>query len=137
MLYGVGMIIGNFIVARLANKYAIKTEFFFLLLLGGTFVLFALFSNSAIVAMVCTIGVGFFGISQNPAMITRVARVSNNSGSVNSFHAIVANIGISLGSYLGGFGIEHGLGLVSSLWFGVIIAIIGVISVAPYLRSKI
>lgn len=137
MFYGVGMIMGNFVVARLAHKYAIKTEFFFLLLLGGTFVLFALFSNSAIIAMVCTIGVGFFGISQNPAMITRVARGSNNSGSVNAFHAIIVNMGISLGSYLGGIGIEHGFGLISPLWFGVIIALIGAMSVVPYLRSKI
>lgn len=137
MLYGVGMIVGNFVVAKLAHKYAIKTEFFFLLLLGGSFILFALFAKMWIIAMICTTAIGFFGVSQNPAMITRVARVTNNSGSVNAFHAIVVNIGISLGSYLGGFGIEHGFGLISPLWLGFIIAIIGAISVVPYLRSQI
>lgn len=137
MLYGIAMIAGNFVVAKLAHKYAMKIEFVFLLLLGGSFILFALFSHLWIVAMFCTIGIGFFGVSQNPAMITRVARVTNNSGSVNAFHAIVINMGISLGSYLGGFGIEHGFGLISPLWLGFIIAIIGAISVAPYLRSKI
>lgn len=137
MLYGIGMITGNFVVAKLAHKYAIKTEFFFLILLGVCFISFAIFTHFAIVAIVCTFGIGFFGISQNPAMITRAARVSNNSGSVNVFHAIVVNVGIFLGSYLGGLSIDLGFGFISPLWLGFIMAIVGAISVAPYLQTKI
>lgn len=136
-LYGVAMVIGNFIVGRLCGKHTISVQIVGFFALGLCFVIFALTKGNFIFAFICTIGMGLFGLALNPATVTRIARTSNNSGFVNIFIPVVANIGITSGSYFGGLGIEKGFGLTSPLLVGAIFAFLAFLSVLPYAKSKI
>ncbi|PAF45055.1 MFS transporter [Helicobacter sp. 11S02596-1] len=135
-LYGVCMVVGNFIVGRLAHQHVISIQVIGFICLACVFVVFALWADSQIFAFVCTMGMGLFGLALNPAMVTRIVRSSNNSAFVNVFMAVVANGGITLGSYLGGLALQKGFSAVSPLQIASFLALMGFLSVLPYLKER-
>ncbi len=54
---------------------------------------------------------------------------------INTVHSSFITLGIVIGSSLGGLGIDKGYGFVSPLWIGACLAILGVISLFPYLHK--
>lgn len=72
----------------------------------------------------------------NPAMVTRVMRVSNNGALVNSLHMSVINLGIVVGSWLSGLLVQAKYGWNAPLWFGAALALLGLVSLLPYLKSN-
>ncbi|WP_230589625.1 hypothetical protein [Pseudomonas chlororaphis] len=72
----------------------------------------------------------------NPAMIARVMKTAHPGALVNTVHTSVINIGLGVGAWAGGLGIAAGYGVCSPLWVGVSLAILGLLSLLPYLGSK-
>lgn len=134
--YGVATVVGNIIVGRWADKYAMQIMVIGLLILGTTLVLMALNITNATIAIVCAIIIGFVGLPMNPAMVTRVMRVSNNGALVNSLHMSVINLGIVVGSWLSGLLVQAKYGWSAPLWFGAVLALLGLVSLLPYLKSN-
>ncbi|WP_207900483.1 hypothetical protein [Shinella sp. JR1-6] len=50
---------------------------------------------------------------------------------VNTVHTSVINIGLAAGAWFGGIGILAGYGLRSPLWIGVVLALLGLVSLMP------
>lgn len=133
LLYGLATVIGNLAVGKLADQYAIETMSVGLVLLAAFFLMFALFAHFPPVAIVALAGVGFVGVTMNPAMVTRVMRAANGRPLVNTCHTSVITLGIMIGSFLGGLFISLGWGLRAPLWLGAIMAMLGFISILPEL----
>jgi predicted MFS family arabinose efflux permease len=134
-MYGLANVIGNSIVGRIADKHTIIIMVFGLIVLAITLALFAMLAQSNVLSVAFIIVIGLVGVPMNPAMIARVMKTATHPGPlVNTVHTSVINIGLAVGSWVGGVGIAAGYGLRSPLWLGVILAILGLVSLLPYLK---
>jgi len=52
-------------------------------------------------------------------------------------HTSIITAGLALGTWAGGAGIDGGYGLRSPLWVGTALALAGLLSLAPYLVSRL
>ena len=133
--YGAATVIGNHVVGRLADRYALNVLAaglgLNLLFLTG----FALLAHLALPAVVFMLGIGLVGVTMNPAMVTRVQRIANARPLVNSVHASFITLGVGIGSSLGGVGVTH-FGLRAPLWLGAGLAALGVLSLLPELAAR-
>jgi predicted MFS family arabinose efflux permease len=133
--YGAATVIGNHVVGRLADRYALNVLAaglaLNLLFLTG----FALLARLALPAVVFMLGIGLVGVAMNPAMVTRVQRVANARPLVNSVHPSFITLGVGIGSSLGGVGVDH-FGLRAPLWLGAGLAALGILSLLPELAAR-
>lgn len=129
--YGGATVIGNIVVARFAQSHTIRVIVVGLLLNLAFLLGFALFAQVPAVALLCVIGVGLTGISLNPATITRVQRTGNARPLVNTLHSSFITMGVVVGSWLGGMGIDITGSLRLPLWVGALLAILALLAMLP------
>ncbi|WP_438294508.1 MFS transporter [Streptomyces sp. HUAS TT7] len=133
--HGAATVIGNYVVGRLADRYALNVLAaglaLNLLFLTG----FALLARLALPAVVFMLGIGLVGVTMNPAMVTRVQRIANARPLVNSVHSSFITLGVGIGSSLGGVGVNH-FGLRAPLWLGAGLAALGILSLLPELAAR-
>ncbi|WP_455813129.1 MFS transporter [Pseudomonas graminis] len=135
LVYGMATVLGNAVVGRLAGRYALPVIACGLLALVGFFALFASFIQLPSVAITCVVGVGLFGVTMNPAMVTRVMAAAGNRQLVNTLHTSMVTFGLMLGSLLGGLSIEYGFGLSAPLWIGAGMALCGLLTLLPDVKT--
>ncbi|MBD8164507.1 MFS transporter [Erwinia persicina] len=135
LVYGMATVLGNAVVGRLAGRYALPAIATGLLALACCFALFARFIHLPPVAIASVVGVGLFGVTMNPAMVTRVMAAAGNRQLVNTLHTSMITFGLMLGSLLGGLGIEYGFGLSAPLWIGAGMALCGLLTLIPDLKT--
>jgi len=133
-LYGVANVIGNMVIGRYADKYTFPILGWGLTILSTALAVFALFAHSQVVSVVTLIVIGMVGMALNPAMISRIMKTAHPGALVHTMHSSVINMGLVAGSWLGGFGIAAGYGLRSPLWLGFALAMLGLLSLLPYLK---
>ncbi|MEV6681985.1 MFS transporter [Streptomyces erythrochromogenes] len=132
--YGAATVVGNNIVGRFADKHTIVTQLVGLGLNMAFLAGFAVFAEVTAPALIFMMGIGLVGVTMNPCMITRVQRTANARPLVNTVHSSFITLGIVIGSWLGGVGINaHGLR--APLVLGVIMACLGLFTLLPDLRS--
>lgn len=133
--YGAATVLGNTVVGRLADRYALPVLAvglaLNLLFLGG----FALLADVPAPAVAFLLGIGLVGVTMNPAMVTRVQRAGNTSPLVNTVHSSFITTGVIIGSSLGGVAIER-FGLRAPLWLGAVLAAAGLATVLPELVRR-
>ena len=134
-LYGSATVIGNIIIGKFADKFTMKILMGGLIILIIALSLFALSAENKYIAVISTIFIGLTGVALNPAMVARVMKTASNGIMINTVHSSFITLGIVIGSSLGGLGISKGYGFVSPLWIGACLAILGVISLFPYLHK--
>ncbi|MDR0271403.1 MFS transporter [Paenibacillus sp.] len=132
-IYGAATVIGNIITGRLADRYMMPILTAGLIMLAFALIIFGVFPDYRVIAVTAVIVIGLAGVPMNPAMVTRVTRSSNAGPLVNTIHVSIINFGIVVGSSIGGFAIDKGFGLASPLWVGAILAVLGLVSLLPYL----
>ncbi|MGG0278028.1 MFS transporter [Bacillus rhizoplanae] len=135
-LYGSATVIGNIIIGKFADKFTMKILMGGLIILIVALSLFALGAENKYIAVISTIFIGLTGVALNPAMVARVMKTAGNGTMINTVHSSFITLGIVIGSSLGGLGISKGYGFVSPLWIGSCLAILGVISLLPYLHKR-
>ncbi|MFE6778094.1 MFS transporter [Streptomyces sp. NPDC057702] len=131
--YGTATVVGNSVVGRLADRHTLPVLLVGLVLNTGFLAGFALLAHVKVPAVAFMMGIGLVGVTMNPAMITRVQRVSNAGPLVNSVHSSFITFGIIIGSAVGGVGINH-FGLRAPVWLGVLMAVAGIGTLVPDLR---
>ncbi|WP_278925419.1 MFS transporter [Staphylococcus auricularis] len=134
VIYGVATIVGNIVIGRLADHFTLSITVVGLIVLTVTLIIFALFVENPVIAIIAVIMIGLVGISMNPALVTRITRVAGTGTLVATVHNSVINVGIIIGSAIGGLTIQQGFGLVSPLWVGAFMALLGLISLLPIIR---
>ncbi len=135
-IYGTANVIGNMVVGRHADKHYMSIMAWGLIALGAMLALFALFAQSQAISLIALIVIGLVGVPMNPAMIARVMTAAHPGALVNTVHTSVINIGLGVGAWAGGLGISFGYGMRSPLWVGVALAMLGLLSLLPYLGRK-
>jgi predicted MFS family arabinose efflux permease len=131
VVYGVATIVGNNVVGRLADRFTIQVLVVGLVVAVAAMALFALFAQSAVVAVLALVVIGLTGVSMNPALVTRGARVGQNNMLVNSVHTACIMLGVMVGSWIGGLGIDWGMGLRGPLWIGAALGVLELLTLVP------
>lgn len=136
VVYGIANVIGNLVVGRFADRHTIRTLATGLTLLCLALTVFAVYAQSAVLSLGALVIIGLTGVALNPAMVARVMRAASPGPLVNTMHSSVITAGLAFGSWGGSYAIDAGYGLRSPLWVGVVLALLGLLTLVPYLRRK-
>ncbi|MFG2555963.1 MFS transporter [Streptomyces sp. NPDC048581] len=118
MVYGVGLVGGNLIGGRAADRDRDRALVLSLLGLTVTLVLFGLLAASATASVVLVFLMGLFGFAGVPGLITRVTDFAHGAALAASANVSASNVGNALGAWLGGLAITAGLGYTAPLYVG-------------------
>ncbi|MEQ4718263.1 MFS transporter [Nonomuraea sp. B19D2] len=127
MVYGVGLVVGNLIGGRAADRDRDRALVLALLGLTITLAVFGLLAGSATASVILVFLMGLFGFASVPGMITRVTDFAQGAALAASANVSASNIGNALGAWLGGLAITAGLGYAAPLYVGAAIALTSVI----------
>ncbi|MEV4114629.1 MFS transporter [Nonomuraea sp. NPDC049695] len=127
MVYGVGLVVGNLIGGRAADRDRDRALVVALVGLTITLAVFGLLAGSATASVVLVFLMGVFGFAGVPGMITRVTDVAHGAALAASANVSASNIGNALGAWLGGLAITAGLGYAAPLYVGAGIALTSVV----------
>lgn len=119
VLFGLGLVAGNAIGGRLADRSIDRTLIVFIAALAAVLVLFGLLAWSQPATMVILVLMGGFGFGTVPGLQSRIMLYAGGAPTLASGANIGAfNVGNALGAWAGGVGISAGLGYTSPIWIG-------------------
>ncbi|HEY5878943.1 MAG TPA: MFS transporter [Nakamurella sp.] len=124
VLFGAGLLVGNILGGRFADRALDRS---LIVILGGLVVVltvFALTASNPLVTIVMMFAMGGFGFATVPGLQTRVMTYASDAPSLASAGNIAAfNLGNALGAFAGGLTIGAGLGYTSPIWAGAAITV--------------
>ena len=124
VLFGAGLVVGNWIGGRLADRSIDGTLLGFIAALVVVLALFAWLASSPVATVVLLVAMGGFGFGTVPALQSRVMRYASDAPTLASGANIAAfNLGNALGAWAGGLTITAGLGYTSPIWVGALITL--------------
>lgn len=122
VLFGVGLVIGNWLGGRLADRSIDGTLLFFIAALAIVLALFGSLADSGIATIIALFLMGGFGFGTVPGLQSRIMNYAGDAPTLASGANIGAfNIGNAIGAWAGGLGIAAGLGYTSPIWIGALI----------------
>lgn len=140
LVFGGGLVVGNLLGGRLADRHLVPTVFGTLLALSAVLGLMAFAIHDRIAAVV-TIGllgaVGFATVA--PLQMWVLAKAEGAGQSLaSSFNIAAFNLGNAIGAWLGGAVIDHGPGLAAIPWVAALVplAAVGVALAAVRLEAR-
>ncbi|MBW4096415.1 MAG: MFS transporter [Acidobacteria bacterium] len=134
-LYGLGMVAGNVVGGRLADRSVMGTIYWVMGGVAVVLVLFGAFVHVQWAALVLTFLVGAVGSMLIPSLQTRLLDVSPGAPSLaSSLNHSALNVANALGAFLGGAVLNLGLGYTAPAMVGAVLAALG-LGVALYSGS--
>lgn len=138
MVYGAGLVVGNIVGGRAADRDRDRALVLSLLGLAVTLAVFGLLAGNAAASVVLVFLMGVTGFASVPGMITRVTDHAHGAALAASANVSASNLGNALGAWLGGLAITAGLGYTAPLYVGAGIVLISVVvmTVAAHLARS-
>jgi DHA1 family inner membrane transport protein len=130
MVYGVGLVVGNLVGGRAADRHRDRALVLALLGLAITLAVFGLLAGNGIASVILVFLMGLFGFASVPGLITRVTDFAHGAALAASANVSASNIGNALGAWLAGLAITEGLGYTAPLYVGAGIVLISVVVMA-------
>lgn len=131
VLFGAGLVIGNWLGGKLADRSIDRTLLSFTGALVVVLVLFGLTAQSQIATVISLFLMGGFGFGTVPGLQSRIMQYAGHAPTLASGANIGAfNVGNALGAWAGGVGIAAGLGYTAPIWIGAAITAAAVIVMA-------
>lgn len=128
LLFGLGLIFGNIIGGKLADKKLMATLIGSLIALTIVLSAIGFFMHSQTAAVILVFLLGFAGFATVPPLQMRALEQASEAPTLASALNIAAfNIGNALGAWVGGLVLDHGPGLNGIAWAGTAIALLSVI----------
>ncbi|MEE9097134.1 MFS transporter [Pseudarthrobacter phenanthrenivorans] len=125
-LYGLGMVAGNIVGGRLADRSVMGTLYRVLPAIAVALVVYAVAAHWQWSAMVMVFVVGASGSMLIPALQTRLLDASPDAPSLaSSLNHAALNVANALGAFLGGLVIALGWGFVAPALVGAVLAVLG------------
>ncbi|MEU3784850.1 MFS transporter [Streptomyces sp900129855] len=118
MVYGLGLVVGNVVGGRAADRDRDRALVLALLGLAVTLAVFGLLADSAVASVILVFLMGLFGFAGVPGLITRVTDFAHGAALAAGANVSASNIGNALGAWLGGLAITAGLGYTAPLYVG-------------------
>jgi len=128
LVFGGGMVIGNLLGGRLADKRLVATLLGSLAALAivlGTMT-FALHSKPAMIAFSGLLGIAAFA-TVAPLQLRVLQKATGGQVLASSFNIAAFNLGNAIGAWLGGVVISHGLGLGAVTWVAALLPVLGLV----------
>jgi DHA1 family inner membrane transport protein len=126
VVFGLGLVVGNTVGGRLADRNVMRTLLGVLALLSGVLAVFSITASNQVAAAVTVFLLGAAGFGTVPGLQLRVVQKAEGAPNVASAMNIAAfNVGIAGGSLLGGFVVDSPLGLGSTPWVGALVTLVG------------
>lgn len=123
VLFGAGMVIGNLVGGRLADRDLMRSLYLTLAGLAAVLFAFTFTSQAQIPSMITIVLLGGFGFATAAPLQTRVLQSAKQAPTLASAVNIGAfNVGNALAAWLGGLVIAGGLGYQAPNWVGGIMA---------------
>ena len=136
VLFGTGLLIGNVVGGRFADRFLDRSLLVILAALVLVLAGFALAAPNAIATAVLILLMGGFGFATVPGLQTRVMSYAAQAPSLASAGNIAAfNLGNALGAWLGGVTISAGLGYTSPIWAGAVLTVGALLVMAVAART--
>jgi DHA1 family inner membrane transport protein len=132
LVFGGGMVVGNLLGGRLADKRLMATLLGSLIALAvvlGTMTL-ALHSKPAMIAFAAVFGIVAFA-TVAPLQLRVLQKATGGGVLASSFNIAAFNLGNAIGAWLGGAVISHGPGLGAVTWVAALLPLLG-LAVALY-----
>ncbi|MFH8252009.1 MFS transporter [Microbacterium sp. B2969] len=124
VLFGAGLVVGNWLGGRLADRSIDATLIGFIGALVVILALFGLLAGSRIATITALFLMGGFGFGTVPGLQSRIMIYAGQAPTLASGANIGAfNVGNAIGAWAGGMGIAAGLGYTSPIWIGAIITL--------------
>lgn len=128
VLFGVGLVAGNFAGGRLADRSIDRTLIGFTSALLLILIAFGLLAWSQPATIAILVLLGAFGFGTVPGLQSRIMQYAGGAPTLASGANIGAfNVGNALGAWAGGLGIAAGLGYTSPIWIGAAITAVGLV----------
>jgi MFS transporter, DHA1 family, inner membrane transport protein len=125
-LYGLGMVAGNILGGRIADKSVMGTIYRVLPAIALALVVYAVAAHWAWSALIMVFVVGGAGSMLVPALQTRLLDASPDAPSLaSSLNHSALNVANALGAFLGGVVIAWGWGYVAPALVGAVLAVLG------------
>ncbi|KHK95909.1 MFS transporter [Microbacterium mangrovi] len=139
VLFGAGLVVGNWVGGRLADRSIDGTLIAFIAALVVVLALFGMLAGSKPAVILILVLMGGFGFGTVPGLQSRIMRYADGAPTLASGANIGAfNVGNALGAWAGGLGIAAGLGFTAPIWIGAAItaaALVVMIAVAAAARA--
>lgn len=128
-LFGVGLVLGNMLGGKAADRALVPTLCSLLILLAITLFAFVFTAHYKIPAIITLFILGILGFAIVSPVQAQVMQQAKDAPTLASAANIsFFNVGIAAGTYLGGLTIHLGLGYTSANWVGGILVAIGLIT---------
>jgi DHA1 family inner membrane transport protein len=124
-LFGLGMVAGNLVGARLADKSLMRTIGGLLVWSVAVLVLFVFAAQHVVTAAIATFLIGTV-VAIGPALQIRLMDVAGEAQTLAAaLNHSAFNMANALGAWLGGLAISAGLGWTSTGWVGALLGLAG------------
>ncbi|MGJ5895212.1 MFS transporter [Streptomyces niveiscabiei] len=132
MVYGVGLVVGNLVGGRAADRDRDRALVWALAGLAVTLAVFGMLAGSESASVLLVFLMGVTGFASVPGMITRVTDQAGGAALAASANVSASNVGNAVGAWLGGVAISAGLGYRSPLFVGagIVVVALGVMVAA-------
>lgn len=128
VLFGIGLVAGNWLGGQLANVSIDRTLIAFIAILVAVLAFFALSAGSQFMTALALLLMGGLGFGTVPGLQSRIMAHAGSAPTLASSANIGAfNLGNALGAWAGGVGIAAGLGYTSPIWIGSTITAAGLV----------
>ena len=128
VLFGAGLVLGNWLGGRLADRAIDRTLLIFIAALVVVLAVFSVTAQSSVATVISLFLMGGFGFGTVPGLQSRVMKYAGGAPTLASGANIGAfNVGNALGAWAGGIGISAGLGYTSPIWLGAILTAVALI----------
>lgn len=124
VLFGIGTFVGNIYGGKATDKSLNKSLGLILIVLAAVLTVFAMNAQNQVLTIICLLLMGTVGLATAPGLQLRIMKYAGDAPTVASGANIAAfNIGNAVGALLGGVALSQGLGYVSPLWVGALLAV--------------
>jgi DHA1 family inner membrane transport protein len=128
MVFGIGMVIGNLVGGRMADKSVIRALYLSITALGLVLAAFVLAAHNPVTALIGLFGIGAVGSAIGPALQTRLMDVARGAQTLAAaLNHSALNVANATGAWVGGLVIAAGYGYTAPAAAGAVLAAAGLV----------
>ena len=128
MMFGAGMVVGNIVGGRMADRSVIRSLYLTIGALAVMLALFVVASHNPVTALVLLFGIGAAGAAISPALQTRLMDVAADAQTLAAaLNHSALNIANASGAWVGGLVIAAGFGYTAPAAAGAVLAVVGLV----------